>query len=61
MKILSKFFILIIILSSKTFAEANNKLSLDTSEVKFTSNTIKVDEQNKIVTASGNVVIINEN
>ena len=60
MKILSVIFILIIF-SGKTFGETNKKLSLDTNEVKFTSDTIKVDEQNKIVTASGNVVIVNEN
>ena len=60
MKILSVIFILIIF-SGKTFGEPNKKLSLDTNEVKFTSDTIKVDEQNKIVTASGNVVIVNEN
>ncbi len=61
MKILNIFFILIIILSSKTFGETNNKLSLDANEVNFTSDTIKVDEQNKKVIASGNVVIINDN
>ena len=60
MKILSLFFILIIILSGKTFGEANKKSSLDTNEVKFTSDTIKVDEKNKIVTALGNVVISND-
>ena len=60
MKILSIFFILIIILSSKTFGEANKNLSLDNNEVKFTSDTIKIDEENKIVTALGNVVISND-
>ncbi len=60
MKILSIFFISIIILSSKTFGEANKNLSLDNNEVKFTSDTIKIDEKNKIVTALGNVVISND-
>ena len=35
-------------------------LSPNSKEVEFTSDTIKVDEKNKIVTASGNVVIIND-
>ena len=61
MKILSIIFTLIIILSSKSFGESKNNLSSKTKEVEFTSDTIKVDEKNKIVTASGNVVIINEN
>ena len=60
MKILSIFFTLIIILSSKSFGETKNNLSPNTKEVEFTSDTIKVDEKNKIVTASGNVVIIND-
>ena len=61
MKILSIFFILIIILSGKSFGETNKILSPDANEVEFTSDTIKVDEKNKIVTASGNVVIKNDN
>ena len=61
MKTLSIIFTLIIILSSKSFGETKNNLSSNTKEVEFTSDTIKVDEKNKIVTASGNVVIINEN
>ena len=61
MKILSIFFILIIILSSKSFGEAKKNLSPNSNKVEFTSNNIKVDEKNKIVTASGNVVIVNEN
>ena len=61
MKILSIIFTLIIILSSKSFGETKNNLSSNTKDVEFTSDTIKVDEKNKIVTASGNVVIINEN
>ena len=61
MKILSIFFILITILSSNSFGGSNKNLTPDTNEVEFTSDTIKVDELNKIVTASGNVVIINEN
>ena len=60
MKILSIFFTLIIILSTKSFGETKNNLSPNTKEVEFTSDTIKVDEKNKIVTASGNVVIIND-
>ena len=61
MKILSIIFTLIIIVSSKSFGETKNNLSSNTKELEFTSDTIKVDEKNKIVTASGNVVIINEN
>ncbi len=61
MKILSIIFTLIIIVSSKSFGETKNNLSPNTKDVEFTSDTIKVDEKNKIVTASGNVVIINEN
>ena len=61
MKILSIIFTLIIIVSSKSFGENKNNLSPNTKDVEFTSDTIKVDEKNKIVTASGNVVIINEN
>ncbi len=61
MKILSIIFTLIIIVSSKSFGETKNNLSPNTKDVEFTSDIIKVDEKNKIVTASGNVVIINEN
>ncbi len=61
MKTLSIIFTLIIILSSKSFGETKNNLSSNTKEVEFTSDTIKVDEKNKIVTASGSVVIINKN
>ena len=61
MKILSIIFTLIIIVSSKSFGETKNNSSSNTKDVEFTSDTIKVDEKNKIVTASGNVVIINEN
>ena len=61
MKALSIFLILIIILSSKSYGETKNNLSSNTKEIEFTSDTIKVDEKNKIVTATGNVVIINEN
>ena len=61
MKILSIFFILVIILSGKCFGETNANLSLDANEIEFTSDNIKVDEKNKIVTASGNVVIKNDN
>ncbi len=50
-----------IICSSKTFGESNKNLSTDTNDVKFSSDNIEVDEKNKIVTASGNVVIINNN
>ena len=61
MKILSIIFTLIIIVSSKSFGETKNNLSSNTKDVEFTSDTIKVDEKNKIVTALGNVEIINEN
>ena len=57
MKISSILFILIIILSGKCFGEANKNLPPDANEVKFTSDNIKFDEQNKIVSAAGNVVI----
>ena len=61
MKILSIIFTLIIIVSSKSFGETINNLSPNTKDVEFTSDTIKVDEKNKIVTASGNVIIKNDN
>ena len=61
MKILSIIFTLIIIVSSKSFGETKNNLSPYTKDTEFTSDTINVDEKKKIVTASGNVVIINEN
>ncbi len=61
MKILGIIFTLIIILSNKSFGETKINLSSNTKEVEFTSDTIKVDEKNNIVTASGNVVIVNEN
>ena len=61
MKTLSILFVLIIMLTSKSFGEPNKELSLDNNGVKFTSDNIKIDELNKIVTASGNVVIMNEN
>ena len=61
MKIFSLFFILIVIHCGKSFGEANKILSADTNKVEFTSDTLKVDEKNKIVTATGNVVIKNEN
>ena len=60
MKIVSIFFILLIIASSKSFGESNKNLLRDTNEVKFTSDKIKVDEKNDIVTATGNVIIINK-
>ena len=41
--------------------ETKNNLSPNAQDVEFTSDTIKVDEKNKIITASGNVIIINEN
>ena len=61
MKILNIIFTLVIILSSKSFGETKNNSSPNTKNLEFTSDTIKVDEKNKIVTASGNVVIINDN
>ena len=56
MKILKTFFILIIILSGKTFAESNKKLSLDTNEVKFTSNTIKVDGEELLILSESDLL-----
>ena len=61
MKILTILFILIIILSGKSFGEANKNLPPDSNEIEFKSDNIKVDEKNKIITASGNVVIKNDN
>ena len=57
MKFLSIFFVLIITVSGKSFGE---KLSSDANKVKFSSDAIKVDEKNKIVTATGNVIIVND-
>ena len=60
MKFLKLFFVLILFVSGETFADDNKKLSSNNDDVKFSSDIIEVDEKNKIVTASGNVVIIND-
>ena len=60
MKLLKLFFVLIFFTPVETFAEDNKSLSSSNGDVKFSSDNIEVDEKNKIVTASGNVVIINE-
>ena len=60
MKLLKLFFVLIFFTPVETFAEDNKSLSSNNGDVKFTSDNIEVDEKNKIVTASGNVVIIND-
>ena len=60
MKFFKLFFILILFASAETFAENDKTLSSNNDDVKFSSDNIEVDEKNKIVTASGNVVIIND-
>ena len=60
MKLLKLFFVLILFAPVETFAEDNKSLSSNNGDVKFSSDNIEVDEKNKIVTASGNVVIIND-
>ena len=60
MKFLKLFFVLILFVQGETFADDNKSLSSNDDDVKFSSDNIEVDEKNKIVTASGNVVIIND-
>ncbi len=60
MKIFKIFYVLILFISLETFGQENKNLSSNSDEVKFSSDNIEVDEKNKIVTASGNVVIIND-
>ncbi len=60
MKFLKLFFVLILFVSGETFADDNKNLSSNNDGVKFSSDNIEVDEKNKIVTASGNVIIIND-
>ena len=47
-------------ISVEAFGQKDKSLSSNSDEVKFSSDNIEVDEKNKIVTASGNVVIIND-
>ena len=60
MKVFKIIYVLIFFISSETYGQGDKNLSLNRDEVKFSSDNIKVDEKNKIVTASGNVVIIND-
>ncbi len=60
MKIFKILYILIFLISAEAFGQKDKSLSSNSDEVKFSSDNIEVDEKNKIVTASGNVVIIND-
>ena len=60
MKIFKILYILIFFISVEAFGQKDKSLSSNNDEVKFSSDNIEVDEKNKIVTASGNVVIIND-
>ena len=60
MKIFKILYILIFFISVEAFGQKDKSLSSNSDEVKFSSDNIEVDEKNKIVTASGNVVIIND-
>ena len=59
MKFLKILFVIILFFPEEIFADDNKSLSSNNDDVKFSSDNIEVDEKNKIVTASGNVVIIN--
>ncbi len=59
MKIFKIFYILVFFISLEAYGQENKNLSSNSDEVKFSSDNIKVDEKNKIVTALGNVEIIN--
>ena len=60
MKFLKIFFILIIFISGQAYGEINKAISPNNNNTQFSSDTIKVDEKNKIVTALGNVKIVND-
>ncbi len=60
MKIFKILYILLFFISLEAFGQKDNSLSSKSDEVKFSSDNIEVDEKNKIVTASGNVMIIND-
>ena len=60
MKIFKIFYILVFFISLEAYGQENKNLSSNSDEVKFSSDNIKVDEKNKIVTALGNVEIIND-
>ena len=60
MKFLKILFVIILFFPEEIFADDNKSLSSNNDDVKFSSDNIEVDEKNKIVTASGNVVIIND-
>ena len=60
MKIFKILYILTFFVSVEAFGQKDKSLSSNSDEVKFSSDKIEVDEKNKIVTASGNVVIIND-
>ncbi len=60
MKIFKIFYVLIFFISVETFGQEDKNLLSNSDEVNFSSDNIEVDEENKIVIASGNVVIIND-
>ncbi len=60
MKVFKILYILIFFISVEAFGQKDKSLSSNSDEVKVSSDNIEVDEKNKIVTASGNVVIIND-
>ena len=60
MKFFKILYILIFFISLEALGQEDKNLSSNSDEVKFSSDNIEVDEKNKIVTASGNVVIIND-
>ena len=60
MKFLKILFVIILFFPEEIFADDNKSLSSNNDDVKFSSDNIDLDEKNKIVTASGNVVIIND-
>ncbi len=59
MNFLKIFFVLIFFLPGQSFGVDNKNLSSNTDNVEFSSDNIEVDEKNKIVTALGKVIIIN--
>ncbi len=59
MKFLKIFFVLILFLPGEIFGDDNKNISSGSDDVKFSSDNVEVDEKNKIVTALGNVLIIN--
>ncbi len=60
MKFSKILFVLIFFLPGEIFADTNKNISSANDDIKFTSDSVKVDEKNKIVTASGNVLIVSD-